>query len=174
MHLPTFLHAMLSTPRIRILRSGLAVAAWIAVVGCAAGGGAEDPLAGAWELNLNRTRYGSGADPRKQETFICRPAADAVRCTIRSVRFDGQRVSGGFTARYDGTIGRVHGIPGIDEVRLRRTGDLSVDATFGLAGKPVFGYRAIRSAEGTSLTIMAVDPLTRARLASVAAYDRVR
>lgn len=171
--MPALLRAVLSTPRIHLPCHRLAALAGVALLGCAMGG-PEHPLVGVWELNLDRTRYGSSADPRVQETFVCQPAPDAVRCTIRSVRADGQRISGGFTAPDDGSPSRVHGIPEMDQVRLWRTGDRSAEATFELAGKAVFGYRAIRSEDGTSLTILAVDPVSRARLESVAVYDHVR
>jgi hypothetical protein len=47
-----------------------------------------------------------------------------------------------------------------------------VDATFTYNGKPVFAYRAVRSNDGRSLTIISVDPVTRAALTSVVVYER--
>jgi hypothetical protein len=94
---------------------------------------------------LARTHYGDGVDVRRSEDFDCEVVVNTLRCTIRSVRQNGQRVVGQFEAGVDGSPGGVSGISGMDSVRiLRRAGGVA-DATFSLGGKPVFGYRAYRS-----------------------------
>jgi hypothetical protein len=100
-------------------------------------------------------------------------AVDAgVKCSIESVMADGQTVLGGFSAQYDGPPGRTEGIPGIDRVRLTRVNGAVADATFTSQGRPVFAYRAVRSDDGRSLTIISVDPVSRAVLNSVVVYDQ--
>jgi hypothetical protein len=81
-------------------------------------------------------------------------------------------VTGQFTAVLDGTAAPVTGIPDVDEIRLRVPQAGVVDATFSLRGKPVFGYRAFQSADGLSLMILSVDPVTRATGTTVVVYDR--
>ena len=130
-----------------------------------------DPFAGRWELNVARTHYGGGARPRARETFTCTTVGAGVKCTIQSVMADGQTVLGGFSAPYDGPPGRTEGIPGIDQVRLSRVNGAVADATFTSQGRPVFAYRAVRSDDGRSLTIISVDPVSRAVLNSVVVYD---
>ena len=134
---------------------------------------APDPLAGVWRLNLARTRYSPSADPRRDEVMECTAFRSGVRCTITSVRSNGQRLVGRFAARYDGGSAPVSGMPGMDGVTLRRAGDRAVDATFTDHGTPVYGYRATRSPGGETLTVVSVDPATRAPLRSVVVYDRV-
>jgi hypothetical protein len=131
-----------------------------------------DPLAGRWELNLARTHYGGGAEGRKRETFLCTTTTAGVACTIESLRSDGRVVTGGFTGAYDGTPGPTRGIPGVDHVRLTRVNSAIADATFTFDGHPVFAYRAVQASSGRALTIVSVDPDTRAVLNSVVAYDR--
>jgi hypothetical protein len=131
-----------------------------------------DPLTGKWELNVARTHYGGGAEPRIRESFVCDAAGAGVRCTIRSVRTDGRTVVGDFTARYDGSPGPTHGISDVDAVRLTKVNESIADATFALGGRPVFAYRAVRSADGRSLTIISVEPTSRAVLNSVVVYER--
>ena len=75
---------------------------------CALSAGVEpqrlaNPLVGRWELDVARSHYGGGAEPRRQESFICETVHDAVQCTTTSVRPDGRRVVATFTARDDGT-----------------------------------------------------------------------
>lgn len=135
---------------------------------------AANPMIGAWKLNLARTHYGIGADPRRSESFICRFADRSVRCEIHSVRSGGQTIVGSFAAPLDGHAGAVTGIPDVDKVTLRTVSAYIADATFFDKGKPVFGYRAFRSSDGQSLTIVSVDPTTRVVLTSVVVYDLAR
>ena len=131
-----------------------------------------DPLTGKWVLNVGRTHYGGGAEPRKQETFACEADKQMLRCTIKSDRLDGKRVLGTFAAAYDGKPYAATGIPDVDRVSLQRVDDHVADATFTYKGRPVFGYRAIKSDDARSLTIVSVDPTTRTVLSSVVVYDR--
>ena len=131
-----------------------------------------DPLAGKWTLNLERSHYGGGAEPRKQETLICQLDRDVLKCTIESVRANGRKLVGTFTAPYDGKRHPAAGIPDVDEVTLQKLDEFIADATFSYKGKPVFGYRAIRSDDGRSLTIVSVEPTTRVVQSSVVVYNR--
>jgi hypothetical protein len=130
-----------------------------------------DPLAGHWVLNVKRSHYGPGAEPRRKETFTCETRSARVKCTITSTRVDGRQLVGTFEAAYDAVPYKASGIPEIDEVSLTRTDDHVADATFRLKGEPVFAYRAVRSDDGRSLTIVSVDPKTRVALSSVVVYD---
>ena len=133
----------------------------------------SDPLIGRWELNLAKSHYGGGAEPRKKETFICQPQGKAISCVIHSERVDGKHIEGAFTATYDGPPATVTGIPDVDQISLHRVDDSVVAATFRNGGSPVFAYRAERSADGRSLVITSVNPITRRKLKSVVVYDRV-
>ena len=130
------------------------------------------PLSGKWELNVGRTHYGGGAQSRQSESFTCVPNRSGVECAIASVRTGGSRIDGGFVAAYDGTPGPTRGMADVDQVRLIRVNASIADATFTFKGQPVFAYRAVRSADGRSLTIISVDPASRAVLNSVIVYDK--
>lgn len=142
-----------------------------------------NPLLGAWTLDLTRTHYGRGADPRLRETFVCTPTALApgggggVSCTIRSRRRgEAREITGQFTAALDGLARPVAGMPGMDAVTLVPVPGVpgAIDATFSARGGiPVYAYRAFRTPEGRSLLIVAVHPVTRVVLTSVVVYDRV-
>ena len=131
-----------------------------------------DPLAGKWAVNLGRSHYAGGAEVRKGETFTCQTDGPGVKCTIESVRSDGRRLVGAFTAAYDGKPRPAVGIPDVDQVALRKLDDSTADATFHYRGKPVFGYRSTRSADGRSLVVVSVEPTTRVIGRSVVVYDR--
>ncbi len=115
-----------------------------------AGFASADPLTGKWVLNVGRTHYGGGAARRKQETFACEEKKQLLRCTIKSDRLDGKRVLGTFAAAFDGKAYAATGIPDVDRVSLKELDDHVADATFTYKGKPVFGYRAIKSDDGRS------------------------
>jgi len=55
---------------------------------------------------------------------------------------------------------------------LQASSDSLIDGTFRSQGRPVFGYRVLRSEDGRSLMIVAVDPITRVALTTVVVYDR--
>ena len=129
-------------------------------------------LVGDWQLNVGRTHYGPGVDRRSNERFTCTSRRQLLACTIRSVRADGRVVAASFEAAGDGAASPVTGMPDIDEIRLRSTGDGVVDAVFSLRSRPVFAYRAYRAADGGSLTIVSVDPVSTAILNTVVVYDR--
>jgi len=131
-----------------------------------------DPLAGTWILNVGRTHYGGGAERRREETVACEAHGKILSCTIKSARIDGKRLVGKFTAAYDGKPYTVAGIPDTDAVILRKVDEHVVDASFTRKGRPVFGYRAVKSDDGRSLTIVSVSPESRTVLNSVVVYDR--
>jgi len=131
-----------------------------------------DPLTGKWALNVGRTHYGGGAEPRKQETFVCEAERQLLRCSVKSDRLNGERVVGTFVAAYDGKPYATTGIPDVDRVTLQRVDDHVADATFTYKNRAIFGYRAIKSDDGRSLTIISVDPTARTVLNSVVVYDR--
>ncbi len=133
---------------------------------------ANDPLSGTWALNRPKSYYGNGAEPRRHETMECITQQRVLACTIRSVRADGRVLTGVFRAEYDGKAYPSFGIPDVDHVKLTKVNESIADATFLFKGRPVFGYRAVRSADGRNLTIVSVDPDTRRVLTSVIVYER--
>ena len=133
----------------------------------------SNPLAGRWELNAAKSHSAGGEEPRREETFTCKPDGKAVACVIRSLRADGARIDAKFTATYDGPPALVSGIPDIDEISLHRIDDSIVAVTLRNGGSPVFAYRVEGSADGRTLVVSGVDPITRRKLKSVMVYDRV-
>jgi hypothetical protein len=66
----------------------------------AATAASADPLAGKWVLNVGRSHYGGGAELRREETLTCHADREIVKCTIESVRIDGRKLVGTFSAAY--------------------------------------------------------------------------
>ena len=61
-------------------------------------------------------------------------------------------------AAYDGTPGPTRGMADAAKCfALSELTRLIADATFTFKGQPVFAYRAVRSADGRSLTVISVD-----------------
>lgn len=135
--------------------------------------GDELALVGIWQLDLARTHYGPGVDRRRRERMRCAVRARLVDCTIESVRADGRQVTAHFSAPATGVPAAVSGLADLDTVRLEPAARGVVDATFSYRGRAAFGYRAYRSDDGESLTVVSVDPRTRVALGSVVVYRRV-
>lgn len=131
-----------------------------------------NPLRGAWQLNLARTRYGTSAERRLQEAFVCEGPDHDLRCRIEGTRADGRHVRAEFSAALDGHARAVTGVGDIDQVSLRSAVDGIVDATFSYRDTPVIGYRIYQSEDGKSLTIVSVAPVSRVALSTVVVYDR--
>jgi len=129
------------------------------------------PVVGDWELDLGRTHYGPTVERRIRERFTCTQEGAFLACVIRAVRAGGRETVGRFRGTLDGAPAPVTGIPELDEVRLRLDGAV-LEATFGVHGAPVFGYRAYRSDDGRSLMIVTVDPVSKASLQTVVVYER--
>lgn len=87
---------------------------------------------------------------------------------------DGKVNSGSFDAVPDGPPGEVSGIEGLDSVRLRGAEPGIMEATFYDRDEPRFAYRAWREADGHSLVIVTVDPITRDRLSTTVVYRASR
>lgn len=156
-----------------ILGVAFALSAWHPVPAQQPGPAVDLALVGAWRLDLGRTHYGPGVDNRRSESMRCDVREATLRCTVDSVRTEGGRTTARFGAPLGGASARVVGLEDIDAVRLRPHRDGIVDATFSYRGKPVYGYRAYRSADGETLFIVSVDPATRAALNSIVVYQRV-
>src|SRR5215217_5521404 len=126
----------------------------------AAAAGDSPALIGTWQLDLGRTHYGAGVDHRRREQMVCVARGASLRCTVEGVRGDGRSVIARFAAPVAGGRSAVVGLPDIDTVDLQpRAGGL-VDATFSYRGHARYGYRAYRSADGNTLFIISVDPVT--------------
>jgi hypothetical protein len=129
-------------------------------------------IAGNWELNLARTQYGPSADSRRNEQFSCEASTTGLACHIDGERANGGHVAGRFTVQESGVAAPVCGVPEIDTVRLYAVSESITDATFSFRGSPAFGYRAYRSGDGGTLTVVSVDPASRAVLTTIVSYDR--
>lgn len=166
---------MSGTGRHALLAARLALVSW--AVGAALTAppvAAQNALAGRWQLDVARTHYGGGARPRARETFTCTHRRGTVTCTIHSVWRDGSTQTAEFHARDDGTDGPVSGMADVNRVRLVSVDTSITDATFFRDTIPVLAYRAVRSSDGRSLTIVSVDPVSRAVLHSVVVYEAAR
>jgi len=131
-------------------------------------------LIGTWRLDLGRTHYGAGVDRRRRERMVCDTHGTSLRCTIESVRANGEALTARFSTPLAGGRAAVDGMADMDSVDVQpRAGGL-VDATFSYRGQLKYGYRAYRSADNNTLFIISVDPVTRVALTSIVVYGRER
>ena len=111
-----------------------------------------DPLVGTWELNVGKSKYGTGRAP-KSETRTYVVAGQDIRATVKSVGIDGKPTSMEFMMNDDGKDRPMTGHPDADALSIRRVTASDVEFTLKKTGKVVItGTRTI-SKDGKTMTI---------------------
>ena len=132
-----------------------------------------DMLAGEWHLNVERSRYGPSAQPRRAERLECAPSPRRMRCRLHSEFVSGAVVEAGFEVDARDGTGPVRGLAELDSVHLAPIAPGVVEATFSRRGRPIVAYRVYGSGNHQSLLFMSIDPTTRRPLTTGVVYDRV-
>ena len=145
----------------------------LAASACGGTDAATLPIVGIWEMDTSRTRY-LAAEPRRSEMFRCSAAGDRVRCAIVSERDNGMIYDTRFDAQVDGPRALVKGISDVQEVQLSYRDKPILDATFFDRNRPVYTWRARRSANGDTLLIDRIDVTGEGPRAATTTYRRVR
>jgi hypothetical protein len=111
-----------------------------------------DPLVGTWELNVGKSKFGTGRAP-KSETRTYVVAGQDIKATVKSVGSDGKPSSMEFMMSDDGKDRPITGHPDADALSIRRVTASDVEFTLKKAGKVVItGTRTI-SKDGKMMTI---------------------
>lgn len=115
--------------------------------------GADNSI-GTWNLNVAKSSYTPAPIPLKSLTVVREATPDGVKATLSGERTDGTAITGGYTAKYDGSVATVSGtgIP-YDSISIKK-----VNAnTFTSEGKKTDGKyhslaRTVISKDGKTLT----------------------
>ena len=114
---------------------------------------AVDPFVGRWNLDVQRSRYASGACPKKM-IIEMRSEAPGVHYHSETQLTDGRLVSADYTADYDERPVIVKGTRGILlPVSLKRGGPNVVIATYTSGFQVMAISRRVISAGGSVMTI---------------------
>jgi hypothetical protein len=124
--------------------------------------GKNESLAGTWKLNVEKSKYSTGAPP-KAGTRTIEMQADGEKTTGELTDADGGQMSFAYSVNYDGKDSPLTGagkptwredlFSGADSISMRRTGSNSFGASFKKGGQVVMTMREMLSKDGKVLTI---------------------
>ena len=123
---------------------------FLAVV-CLAQETKEDPFLGTWALNLAKSKFDTGAKPKK---LICRweKAEGGVKVTTEGVDAQGKSFASNYTAIYDGKEYPPSGPWNWDTVANRQIDSRNREDTFRKGGKVIGVIKRMVSADGKVMT----------------------
>lgn len=132
---------------------------------------APDPMMGRWKADLNDSVLPAGFPQLRSQTMALHLVAGKLQCSTERVSLKGTKTRADFTAAFDGKRYPVRGIPEIATVSLRRYPTF-IEADFFSAKSPIYSYRMSISSKDDTLTIISIDPVTRATLHARIVYHR--
>lgn len=136
---------------LRTLALGLILAtAAIAIIGLPAH--ASDPLAGTWELNLEKSKYNPGPPPKSQ-TRTYEVTGQQVRMISQSIDAKGNEIVHQFSAMRDGKDYPYEGWAIADTVSLTPVDTFTITFTQKKAGEVVVTGTNVISKDGKTMTI---------------------
>jgi hypothetical protein len=153
-----------------LLKSRLWIAAALCALAAHATAQGGDRLAGAWQLNVAKSKYEGTAPPKSQTTTL--HALDAgLHEVVERVNADGSTTRWEVTARYDGRDYPVKGDPSRDTVAMTKVDQNTVDIVNKKAGAVVSRMRIALAADGKTRTNTVMDPSGQKAMA-VLFFDR--
>jgi hypothetical protein len=133
---------------------------------------ASDPANGTWELNLTKSKYASTPAP-KSETRTIEVVGDRITYTARTIDAEGKTTVAQFTANYDGKEYPLKGNPNVDAISLKRIDRFITESTTVKAGKVVYRYRRVVSADGKVMTLTSQSTNAKGEtLTDIQVYDK--
>jgi hypothetical protein len=111
-----------------------------------------DPLVGAWELNVAKSKFGPGRAP-KSETRTYVVSGEDIKATTKGVDSAGKPTAAEFTINYDGKDRPTTGIPDAETLSLKRVDAFTTEFTQKRAGKVVMTGTRVISRDGKVMTI---------------------
>jgi hypothetical protein len=109
---------------------------------------ADNPFVGTWKLNLAKSKFAPGTQP-KEVTVVFEAAGDQIKRVVTGVDEDGQPINENDTIAWDG---QDHGInqPGLT-VAVTKISDRAVKFALKREGKVLASGRATVSKDGKSI-----------------------
>ncbi len=113
---------------------------------------ADNPSAGTWKLNLEKSKYDPGPAP-KSATAIIKIENNTETYSSETVTSTGETMHGSFTAKLDGTEAPVSGIPYADMISVKQMSPLHTVAKLSKGGKLMMTVHVVVAADGKSRTV---------------------
>ena len=114
---------------------------------------AADPVFGAWQLNLSKSKFSPGPVPKSMTRTYAESAGGTITLTMKSMSADGKSSTGTYTYKEDGKPYAVSGNPDADMASVTRVDALTVNFKQMRAGATIAtGVRTV-SKDGKTLTV---------------------
>jgi hypothetical protein len=141
------------------------------VFGAAVASQAGDSWIGTWKLNAAKSKAAEGT--LQAQTIKFEETAGGIKLTSEGVDAQGQKVSTGYTAKFDGTEAAWTGNPLADSAAPKRIDANNYENVWKKAGKTTVSAKVSVSADGKTLTVTqhGTDAAGK-KVESVAVYDR--
>ena len=108
---------------------------------------------GKWKLNVAKSKYDPGPPPQSVTRTFEVFEEDGLKMTSEQVTADGKRITGGYSAHFDGKDYPVLAITYADTVALKRIDANSFEYTLKKNGKVVSTAPVVVSKDGKTMTI---------------------
>lgn len=131
----------------------------------------DDPFAGTWKLNLEKSKYNAGTPP-KSEVRNYEALDNGERLTVNSVAADGSRVEWGYTVQFDGQYYPITGSGPADAIAVKLVSARRVEASLRKNGKVIETANRVVSDDGKTMTATARVAGTNGAPLFVIVYDR--
>lgn len=115
-------------------------------------GGGNDPQAGTWKMNLEKSKFVSGGPSPKGETVVIEEIEGGIKVASTGVNPDGPPGHFEYTAKYDGKDYPMTGSPAADAVVLRRIDARTIETIRKKDGKVVTRNTTVISEDGKTRT----------------------
>ena len=113
---------------------------------------ASDPLAGTWELNLEKSKYSPGPPPKSQ-TRTYEVTGQQEKMIAKGIDAQGNPTLVQFTANFDGKDYPYTGTPSADTISMTPVDASTVNWTTKKAGKVMLTGTRVISKDGKVMTI---------------------
>jgi len=112
---------------------------------------AVDNQAGAWKLNVAKSKYSPGPAP-KEGTLTVESEPNGLKITIHGTDAEGKAVHMEFSPKYDGKDVPATGMLGADTISMKKIDDYTVESVSKKGGKPLVTTRSVVSKDGKTRT----------------------
>ena len=114
-------------------------------------GAQQDPHLGKWKMNVAKSKFDPGPPPQSVTRTYVVFEGDGLTMTNDTVQADGTRITGGYSAHFDGKDYPAKGMRA-DTVALKRIDANSYEGTLKNAGKVRTTITNVVSKDGKTLT----------------------
>ena len=112
----------------------------------------QEPLLGAWELDLSRSTFSPGPPP-KGEVRSYQEEHEGIKAIILTTHADGSKTRMEYVASFNAPTAVVSGSQQTDGIRLKFIDSYTAEGELLYQGKPVGRTRRVVSKDGSTMTI---------------------